>query len=61
MRHLAARRESRLQQERPMKFILASVLALSVVAAAGVASAHPHHPHKVCTMHHHHRVCRMVG
>jgi hypothetical protein len=45
-----------------MKLILASALALSLLAAGSV-SAHPimhHAPHKVCTVSHHHRVCRMV-
>lgn len=43
-----------------MKMILATAVALSLLAA-GAANARPHHhPHKVCTMHHHHRVCRIV-
>jgi hypothetical protein len=39
-----------------MKVIIASILALSVLSAAGAASAHGHH-HKVCKRWHHHRVC----
>jgi hypothetical protein len=43
-----------------MKIVLASAIALSMLAA-GAANARPvHHMHKVCTMVHHHRVCRMV-
>jgi hypothetical protein len=44
-----------------MKKIIAAAIALAAVASfAGVASAHPHHMHKVCSVHHHHRVCRTV-
>jgi hypothetical protein len=39
-----------------MKLILATALAISMLAA-GAASAHPH---KVCVTHHHHRVCHWV-
>jgi hypothetical protein len=39
-----------------MKLILATALAISMLAA-GAASAHPH---KVCVRHHHHTVCHWV-
>jgi hypothetical protein len=43
-----------------MKTIIASVVALSVLAMAGAAGAHPHRGHKVCHWRHHHRVCHWV-